>query len=695
MSRFQRPCHLFSVPANINVVAPSQSPGDPSETIEMGGGGTVAEGSPLDINFTANGDYACGVGFESVGSQYTIDWGDSSTSAAGGTQPSDSEFDGTGSHTYTHSGQYLVTVTDDSDEAWSSMFVDITNPGPTLAPIPDQTVEDGSSVTFSTAISGAEAGDYSQAWINWGDGEGEQPATISGNTITAVSPNIFTPTTATLLFADGTTVPVSQPANVAVTPPVITSMTATDASNSSNAVTVTGGVAGDIYVQEATSGPNAGSASVVFAMSHTGAKAAILYAPRPSYGKAVWSPGATILTVTPPPGAPAPRAGTPDQWDYTVDATVNGTPVQTITIHVFKLEITASDGLTALSPTNPTAMVVGQLVTLKYKPEGDAPPVAPSGTPYSWTIPGTDQEPLPYPTAVENFTLSGAAAVPLSSADLSAQTVSFYWIAPTTSAQSVALSINMGTASGIHSYTASAQFDVVAPASTFSASALGPSGLTLAKGADGLWALSFGKNTGPHGIDLSGRLSVPQAGDGWKLGKGAQLAIVQVGETSSFAADPAGQPLKPTAPPLQYLNDGKPGSNIPFIDPPTDLMAPLYAGLPSVPHMSNDSPDQALGTADVHLRSLTEDYQFVDYLMFRPSTDGIWVTLDTLQWYIKTSVHWDAATSQFVFDSDPNAPANLLRDASNGPIASATTSALPEWSGGLAGLSTDGQFKPV
>jgi hypothetical protein len=657
------PAGPVSNTTGIDVVAPWSAPADYCESIDVVPGAAV-EGSPATVDFTAGGNDGRG----GVGSSYTIDWGDSTTSAAGGTRVSEDEFDGSGTHTYSHAGQYLVRVTDESDGASGSSFINVTYPGPVLAPIPDQTLNDGDPLTISTTFSNAEPGDYSQAYVNWGDGTGSHPAAISGNTITASLPSVSADIdAAALLLAVGTAAPATQTGNVHLEPATIVSMTATDSTNSYNTVTVTNGTAGGIYVAVGSNG----KAQVVFSEVPS---TSMLYRLREVGINASWNaaPDPDILTMTPPASPIA------SQWDYTVTAESRDgkTVYQTIVVHVFKLEITGVDDM-PLSTTTPKSEVVGQKVTLSYHTDGDAPPIA-SATPYSWTIPGTDQEPLDHPTAIENFTLKGADAVPLSSSDLSARTISFYWTAPTATAQSVNLSVKMGTGSNAEWYAASAPFTVDAPRWTFTAATHGNAGVHLDKRlqeANGGFGLYFGQ-PGHGDANAAGIVWSAQVTAG--AGQGGQVSMVQVFKINNTFTDASGNKwAAQSGGAVDVLADGDPFYYAGDVHSLPDGGTSNYlrqTGAPGAPH--TDSPSQVL-TGQTILNGLKAEFytasvseSFVDYLIYRP-TNGIWVTLATVSW------SW-AATAAYV-PASATYPSNVV--AAPAPsIAGVESSTPPQWS---------------
>ena len=135
----------------------------------------------------------------------TVTWGDG-TSQAGTV----SESPGSGSvqakHAYGHSGTYTATVTvaDNSGGVGSGTFsVTVINVGPTIAAMPNQTINLGAAITlqpatFSDPGFDNPAGGTQEvftATIDWGDGQTEPP---TGITLTRISGSQFVPTTGTI-----------------------------------------------------------------------------------------------------------------------------------------------------------------------------------------------------------------------------------------------------------------------------------------------------------------------------------------------------------------------------------------------------------------------------------------------------------------------------------------------------------------
>ena len=134
----------------------------------IGSTSTAMAGEPWDLTVIT-----CGV--SSPPSSYNIDFGDGTTGDAtetadlGGTNI---EYDAT--HTYKQEGLYYVHAGDTTLS--ESDFFNIGEPTPTLAPVADQTVDFGSSVTASTTVTGLNINETYTAFIQWGEGGAERPA---------------------------------------------------------------------------------------------------------------------------------------------------------------------------------------------------------------------------------------------------------------------------------------------------------------------------------------------------------------------------------------------------------------------------------------------------------------------------------------------------------------------------------------
>ncbi|HEV2195699.1 MAG TPA: hypothetical protein VGR55_08955, partial [Candidatus Acidoferrum sp.] len=154
--------------------------------------------------------------------------------------------------------------------------------------------------------------------------------------------------------------------------------------------------------------------------------------------------------------------------------------------------------------TNTTqSVVVGQQIVLYGKYQ------LPSGftfTSQSWTIPGTSSNP---PTAIHNFTTGSIGGpVPLTSSDLSQQSIAYYWVAPNSSA-AVTFTLNyVDNQSHNQTASATATFNVVGPTSVQIQLAAGGQTQYLNNGTTNV-TVEFGDPTGTPGIQLSGSANSP------------------------------------------------------------------------------------------------------------------------------------------------------------------------------------------
>ena len=126
---------------------------------------------------------------------YTIDWGDGSPVSTGAANITQYGSPGvqtagnfSGSHVYTAANTYTVTVTisdglgGTATETFSAI---VNNPAPVVAPVPTQTVNEGSTLTLTGAtFSDLDLNGSYTAVIDWGDGTATTAATISGSAAT-------------------------------------------------------------------------------------------------------------------------------------------------------------------------------------------------------------------------------------------------------------------------------------------------------------------------------------------------------------------------------------------------------------------------------------------------------------------------------------------------------------------------------
>ena len=155
----------------------------------------------------------------------TVTWGDGTHSAGAIVPQGGGDYTVTGTHAYTTAGSYAASVAitgSAGDSLTTSVTAAVSNAAPVLIPIADQDPAPGSPLTISVPFTDADPLATFTATVDWGDGNGPQPATVTDGTVTATLADVPSqPLNATVTLTDqygGTTtvgVPINDSATVA------------------------------------------------------------------------------------------------------------------------------------------------------------------------------------------------------------------------------------------------------------------------------------------------------------------------------------------------------------------------------------------------------------------------------------------------------------------------------------------------
>jgi hypothetical protein len=138
----------------------------------------------------------------------TVDWGDGSSVVTGTVDQAANTV--SGSHTYTSSGIFTVTVTvtdDDGGVDSDTLAITVTNNAPVVSAGPDVAVSKDDTVNLAPAtFTDTEAGDTHTAMIDWGDGSSVATGTVDQTAHTVSGSHTYTSTgvfTVTVTVSDG------------------------------------------------------------------------------------------------------------------------------------------------------------------------------------------------------------------------------------------------------------------------------------------------------------------------------------------------------------------------------------------------------------------------------------------------------------------------------------------------------------
>jgi 6-phosphogluconolactonase (cycloisomerase 2 family)/Ca2+-binding RTX toxin-like protein len=144
---------------------------DPAPVVEAGPDQLVTEGEIVSLTSAAFADAGGPQGHTA-----TIDWGDGSAVEAALVHQDPAENAGTvsGDHVYADDGAYTVTVTVTDDSGlWGgdTLTVTVQNMAPTVEAGPQQTVDEGSTLSLAPAVfNDPGTADTHTATVDWGDG---------------------------------------------------------------------------------------------------------------------------------------------------------------------------------------------------------------------------------------------------------------------------------------------------------------------------------------------------------------------------------------------------------------------------------------------------------------------------------------------------------------------------------------------
>jgi hypothetical protein len=269
--------------------------------------------------------------------------------------------------------------------------------------------------------------------------------------------------------------------------------------------------------------------------------------------------------------------------------------------------------------TNTTqGVVIGQQIVLygSY--------TLPSGaslTNVSWTIPGSTATPPTPVTAIFTFTNAGTGGpVPLTSPQLAAQSISFYWMAPN-NPNVVVFKVNY-TLNGVAqpAASASATFNVSGPTSvSLGLNAAG--GPHILNNSTTNAQLEFGDPTATPGIQLTGNATSPPGTAGaykWAQTIGSNNYSYTTGSTTTTCNGPSG------------LDN--------------------YFPLPITGNPYTDSPIRPLPNAYSQFKWT---WDATVYWMWNPnSTNSIWVPIVEREWEFTTDVTQNLSTKVWTIQSD-------------------------------------------